>query len=281
MPIAAVGGVGDAVGPEQWFRSLPIVTQYWFGAVVTVTLAANFGVVSPSQLVWSWAEIVQKVQLWRVATCFLYMGPFSINTVLSCYMLVSFSQRYESGGPFNTGAGGGTADYAFCLLVAMGAVLVSYPVLGPAFGLPPVFAGNLVYFVLYLWSKRNPTANANIWGVPMPGSVLPFAYLGLTVVMGHPYFPLIHGYLIAHIYYFLADVVPQVQGRDVLATPQFLIDRFGIGEYRPDEIRVARAPDPRNPPPAQGQRQGGAAAAAGRAGGGYNWGGTGRALGRE
>ena len=26
-------------------------------------------------------------------------------------LMVQFSERYERGGPFNTGAGGGTADY--------------------------------------------------------------------------------------------------------------------------------------------------------------------------
>jgi Derlin-2/3 len=281
MPMARVGGVGDAIGPEQWFRSLPIITQYWFGAVVAVTLAANFGVVSPSQLLFHWPSITQGIELWRLVTCFLYLGPFSMNTLLSAYMLVSFSQKYEGGGPFNTGAGGGTADFAFCLMFAMASTLLTYPLLGPLFQLPPVFTGNMIYYVLYLWSKRNPTSQANIWGVPMPGSMLPFAYLGLTVVMGHSYMDLIHGYLLAHLFYFLADVVPQVQGRDVLATPQFLINYFGIGEYRPaDPIRVVDPQQARGGPAAAAAAAG-ARAAAVAGGGGYRWGEAGRPLGRD
>lgn len=38
MPVAQVGGVGDAIGPDQWFHSLPFCTKYWFGASVLITL---------------------------------------------------------------------------------------------------------------------------------------------------------------------------------------------------------------------------------------------------
>lgn len=38
---------------------------------------------------------------------------------------------------------------------------------------------------------------------------------------------------IGHLYYFLADIVPLVYGKNVLNTPQFLIDQFGIGLYQP------------------------------------------------
>lgn len=85
--------------------------------------------------------------------------------------------------------------------------------------------------------------------------------------MGGQVFDMLHGMGIAHLYYFLADVVPQVQGRDVLQTPQFLIDRLGVGEYRPDP--AARAPQPR---PGFGNA---AQPAAAPRRGGYNWGGGG------
>jgi hypothetical protein len=78
--------------------------------------------------------------------------------------------------------------------------------------------------------------------------------------------------------------VPQVQGKDLLVTPQFLLDKFGIGEYRPERppavvvpgagtgaaARRAGIHDPAAP-------AGGAGTAGGAA---YNWGGTGRPLGR-
>jgi Derlin-2/3 len=183
-------------------------------------------------------------------------------------MLYSMSLRYETGSPFNTGAGGGTADYAFALMFAMAAILLTYPLVVWIAPIPPYFTNNMVYFVMYVWSKRNPTAQANIWGIPMAGIYLPFAYLALTVFMGNPYFDLLHGLAIGHLYYFLVDVFPQVYGKDILVTPHFLIDRFGIGEYRPE--RPLRDPADARPNP----QQAGAA-------GGHPWGGGGRPLGRQ
>ena len=86
---------------------------------------------------------------------------------------------------------------------------------------------------------------------------------------------MLHGMAMGHLYYFLADVVPQVQGRDVLHTPQFLIDRLGVGEFRPEP--AARVPAPR---PGFGNAAQQPAAAQQR-GGGYNWGGGGQRLGRD
>lgn len=271
MPVGAnIGGVGDAIGPQQWFQSLPIITQYWFGSSIIVTLAGNLGMVAPLKLIFYWPAIRYELQVWRLITPFLYVGPFSFPTVIACYMMVNFSKQYEAGGPYNTGAGGGTADYAFMMLFGMILTLLTYPLMAGI--VPPAFSHNLIFYVLYVWSKRNPDANANIYGIPVKGMYLPFAYLGLTIVMGNSYVDMVYGMAIGHFYYFLVDVVPQIQGKDILVTPQILIDHFGIGEYQPP----ARGAAPVMRAPAAGA--GGAAAAAG---GGYQWGGGGRPLGRE
>lgn len=273
MNNANMGNLNDQPGPAEWFRSLPVITQYWFGGTMVCTLAGNFGVINPMQFLFIWEAIRSKFELWRILTCFCYAGPFAFETLITIYMLYTMSMRYEKGSPFNTGAGGGTADYAFCMLFAMVVMLVTYPLVVVFFPIPPAFSKNLVYFVMYVWSKRNPTAQANIWGIPMQAIYLPFAYLALTVFMGNPFFNLIHGLVIGHLYYFLVDVFPQVYGKDLLVTPNFLIDQFGVGEYRPEQPL-------RNPADARPQA-GGAAAAGGRGGQQYTWGGGGRPLGRQ
>lgn len=108
------GGVGDTPGPDAWFKALPIVTQYWFGATIVVTLSVNFGVIDAYKIMWSWPGITQQFELWRVLTPFLFAGGFSFNTLIACYMLVQFSKQYESGGPFNTGAGACVRSCIFC-----------------------------------------------------------------------------------------------------------------------------------------------------------------------
>lgn len=228
-----------------------------------MTLAVNFEVINAYHVFWSWSAVVDKLHLWRLVTVFCYAGPFHLSTVITVYLLYQFSKQYEGSGPFNTGGGGGTADYVFCLMVGAAIILLTFPLLRGTFPLAPVFCQNLVFYVLYVWSKRNPTAQANIWGFPIKGVYLPFAYLALTVFMGNPYYGMLHGMVVGHLYYFLVDVVPVVYGKDVLTTPQFLINYFGIGEYRPGI-----------PPVAQAQPGGG-----GGRDGAHDWGGGGRALG--
>ena len=259
---------------QQWFRSLPIITQYWFGLALVITLSGNLGIVSPMNFVFNLNAIKDNFQIWRLLTCFCYVGVFEFNTLISLYLLVQFSKQYEKGGPFNTGAGGGTADYAFALLFAMVTMICTAPIVRRyIMRLSPLYTQNLIYFVLYIWSKRNPTAQANIWGIPIPAIYMPFAYVALTVFMGNPINFMLHGIAVGHIYYFLVDVVPMVYGNDVLHTPQLLIDYFGVGEYVPPVAGYA-APPP--PPGANADNN-----ARGGGGGGHNWGAGGRALGAQ
>lgn len=215
--------------------------------------------------------IRDSFQVWRILTCFCFVGMFSFNTLIGLYLLVQFSKQYEKGGPFNTGAGGGTADYAFALLFAMVTMLTTAPLVRMyLMPVSPILTNNLIFFVLYIWSKKNPTAQANIWGIPIPAIYMPFAYLALSMFMGNPIGYMLHGIAVGHIYYFLVDVVPTVYGKDVLHTPHFLIDLFGVGEY------VQAHPDFAAPPPRQVANPNEP-----RAGGGHNWGGGGRRLGDQ
>lgn len=271
-------GIGDPQTPQDWFKSLPLVTQYWFGATLLVTLSVNFQIISPYRIVFDWVALKGNLELWRLLTPFCYAGPFDFGTLIGCYMLVTFSKQYEKTGPFNTGAGGGTADYIFCMMIGTIGILISYPFL--ALLIPPVFSRNLTYYVLYLWSKRNPTANANIWGFPIKAIYLPFAYLAMSVFMGQGYMDMLHGMAIGHIYYFLVDVFPVVYGKDILKTPTFLVETFGIGEYIPAAATGAARPVGGGGG-FGGRPAGGPAAAARPTGGGHNWGAGGQRLGTQ
>ncbi len=237
-----------------------------------MTLAGNLNFINTEHFVFSTTQILQKFELWRVLTCFLYGGPFSMGLAFTMYMLLTNSQAYEQGGPFNTGAGGGTADYITALLFAMVSILLTQVFIYP---MMPIFTQNLVFFVMYLWCRRNPTVDVKIFGlIPTKAAYMPFFYLGASVVLGSDPRPLIEGCLIGHLYYFLADVVPDVYGKTVLQTPKFLIDQFGMGIYE----RVAVPAQAQ--PPRPGIRPAGATNTA-TTGGGYNWGTGGRPLGRD
>ncbi|KAL3786683.1 hypothetical protein HJC23_002772 [Cyclotella cryptica] len=106
--------------------------------------------------------------------------------------------------PYNTGAGGGTADYIFALMFGMSTIFVTYPLLGK---------------FEYLGCGDEGDSSS----VRLPGADRPHG----KSLRGS------HGIAVGHLFYFLVDVVPIVYGKDVLHTPQFLIDRLGVGAYVP------------------------------------------------
>jgi len=220
----------DGGGPQAWLKSLPLVTRFWFGGALLSTCAGNFGFISVLKMIWMWDDVWDNFAIWRCVTSFLYIGKFDFSTLMCLYMLQNFSQRYETE-PYNTGAGGGTADYIAMVMFGMVSILATYPLMGMVLPVPPVFARTLMFYVLYTWSKRHPTAPSSIWGIELKAIHLPFAYLGLSVLMGSPYADIMHGIAVGHLFYFLVDVVPIVYGKDFVHTPQFLIDYFGVGAY--------------------------------------------------
>jgi hypothetical protein len=68
---------------ERWWKDLPVLTKYLFVGSFGVTLAANFGLLSPYSLVLIWPKVITEFQLWRLVTCFLFHGklgfPFLIH----------------------------------------------------------------------------------------------------------------------------------------------------------------------------------------------------------
>jgi len=190
-------------------------------------------------------------------------------------MVYNYSLRYETDGVYNTGGGGGTADYVFMLCFGMCSILLSHFFLSSH--VPPLFTSTLVYFVMYVWSRREPHSQTNIYGFPVKRMYLPYVFIAINVVMGGSPASLLHGMGVGHLYYFLIEVVPREYGKDYLHTPDFLINHFGVGVYVP----------PVAPPRQQGfgnNTFGGRMAEPERPtraarGGGYNWGVGGQSLG--
>lgn len=268
----------DTNGPQQWYDSMPFITKHWLTLAAATTIMTNFEVIPIMKLFWSWKDVSQNFEIWRLFSCFLWLGPFKFNTVIDMFLLYTYSKQYEGGVVYNTGGGGGTADYAYMLILGMVSILIT----GSLFGLGVFFGNSLIFYVLYVWSKRNPTVQAAIWGIPIQGMYLPFALVGLNTLLGNSVMYMIHGIAAGHLYYFLVDVVPKVYGKDLIQTPLFFIQKFGIGEYVPPAPRAGmdavgsntyRPPGNVNPPRDP--------AASTSFGGGHNWGTGGQRLGRE
>jgi len=259
--------VFGAGGPDQWFRSLPIITRTWLGSVLLITALANLDVLKWSELdLRQWQDVVRgpsgKMEAWRLITCFLYAGKFGWNALIGLHMMTQMSNRYETMGPIctrrmnlpppyngnnNTSPyypRGESADYAFALLFGMVGILLSQFLLFPylPYSLTQgqhyiFFHRHLTFYVVYIWSKHYPLHRVNLFGVAMAAAYLPYAYLLMGYALNNGQvlpIDMLHGMFIGHVYYYLACVVPEVlRGRlVVIATPEILVGFFHWIEVR-------------------------------------------------
>jgi len=279
MPPGRVGRVGDGNGPREWLESLPVITRAWFLGSVVSTCLLSFGMVSATRLVWQWELVSRKFEVWRLVTPFLVWGSFSFPFLINMYVLVQYSRNYEAG-PYDTGGGGSTADYAWMLAMGMAILLALSTFLGvvaPSQG--------LTYMVMYAWSRRNPTTPVSLYGFQLQAVYLPWALLLFNMVIGNDLTAPLMGVFAGHVYYFAVDAAPAQYGlsADLVSTPQFLIDLFHGGGGGP-ATRVgggftATAPPGRNNNE-HNNRNGLFQRRPNTGGGGHHWG-AGRPLGAD
>jgi len=270
------GGAAGGGGPIQWFHSLPPVTRLWLGSTLTVSALANFEILQWTDLDLthltdvfgkvgggnsniSSSSLFGRLEVWRLLTCFLYIGKFGWNSIINLHLMTQISARYETMGPICTRRilvpqnpqlqrnnqnnspyylKGETSDYVFALLFGMTGILLSQFYLLPYILSPSshtfrhhyrFFHRHLTFYTLYIWSKRYPQHNVNLFGVIMKAAYLPYAYLVMGYALSNGEvipIDMVHGMFVGHLYYYLACVVPTVLGRRkvVIWTPGILIE---------------------------------------------------------
>ena len=269
---------GNVQGPntgddlQQWFRDIPLVTKFFTFSTLILGFLITFQWISIQSVLFDAVMISKKFQVWRLITPFIFSGKFSFNFAMHMMILYENCRRYENN-PYNTGAGGSTADFIFMILFAM-AILLTVAYIFQFL----VLSESILYVIMYVWSRREPDAQLNIFGFRFKAIYLPWVYLMIKLVMGQDLILPFIGIVVGHLYYFLVDVVPQSYGRSVLKTPEFCVSMVnyfsgGIGLQtnsipagRPGGVAAA----------ATGVGGGANATAAGTGGrtgsGGYNWG---------
>eukprot|EP00616_Rhizochromulina_sp_CCMP1243_P003764 CAMPEP_0118963040 /NCGR_PEP_ID=MMETSP1173-20130426/1129_1 /TAXON_ID=1034831 /ORGANISM="Rhizochromulina marina cf, Strain CCMP1243" /LENGTH=263 /DNA_ID=CAMNT_0006911355 /DNA_START=98 /DNA_END=889 /DNA_ORIENTATION=- len=260
-----MGRVGDGNTPQEWFYSLPPITRSLLVAVLATTAACSFGIVSPFQLHLDWTRVWRGFEIWRLASNFVFFGTFSFPFLINLYLLVQYASRYEVS-PFNTGAGGSSADFAWMLTIGCSLLAIaSY-----FFGLP--FMGQpMSFMIMYVWTRKNPDEMTSIFFFKFQAFYLPWAMLAFNLLIGNDIYLPLMGIAAGHVYYFLHYTAPAELGRDIIKTPTFMIELLGGTPTTPGSFR------PRTAPTAPRAAAGGAAA---RPYAGHNWG-SGNVLGAD
>lgn len=198
----------------DWFRSIPIVTRWWFSLSIIFPLAGRLGLVNPMLLLLDYETVVHGFQIWRLMTCAFFYPLKGFHYLINLYFLYSYSKRLETG-IFD----GRPADHLFMLIVQWIVLLV----LGLFFGIP-LLMDPLVMSVIYVWCQLNKDAMITFWfGMTFKAMYFPWVLAAFNMILiGGGLFELL-GIFTGHVYFFLMFKYPQdFGGRSFLSTPQIL-----------------------------------------------------------
>lgn len=89
------------------FQNEPLATR---GQLCTLEI------LSPFTLYLNWQLIIYELQLWRLVTCFLFLGTFSLNYCWNTYVLVHYCSALE--------IRQNSAEFLWMLICGAGMILV-------------------------------------------------------------------------------------------------------------------------------------------------------------
>lgn len=203
----------------QWFRSLPLVTRYWFGGTLAFSLLGRFGLLNPRWLILAYEPLIHSFQIWRPVTALFYY-PITPRTgfhfLINLYFLYNYSLKLETGLFV-----GRTADYLFMMLFNW----ICCVIVG-LLGEFSVLMDPMVMSVLYLWCMVNKETIVTFWfGTQFKAMYLPWVLLAFNVIVAGGGMMEFVGILVGHLYFFLTFKYPQdFGGATLLNTPQILYD---------------------------------------------------------
>ncbi|XP_065254046.1 derlin-1 [Emys orbicularis] len=225
----------------DWFRSIPLITRYWFASSIAVPLIGKLGLINPAYL-FLWPDaFINRFQIWRPLTATFYfpVGPGTgFLYLVNLYFLYQYSSRLETGA-FD----GRPADYMFMLLFNWICIVITGLVMDMQLLMIP-----LIMSVLYVWAQLNRDMIVSFWfGTRFKACYLPWVILGFNYIIGGSIINELIGNLVGHLYFFLMFKYPMdLGGRNFLTTPQFLYRwlpnrRGGVSGFGVPPASVRRA----------------------------------------
>lgn len=201
----------------EWYRSIPLITRYWFTGATVIPLLGRFGFFSPYLMLLDWELFFYKLQFWRPLTALFYY-PVTPQTgfhwLLMCYFLYNYSKELET-----SFFDGRPADYLFMLIFNWIACTLLCFVSEIYFLLEP-----MVLSVLYVWCQFNKDRIVSFWfGMQFKAIYLPWVLVAFNMILRGGGINELVGIIVGHAYYFMAFQYALDYGGSVLIkTPEFL-----------------------------------------------------------
>lgn len=212
---------------KHWFEQVPIVTRCYLTATVLTTVACSLEIVTPLKLYLNPKFVVNDFQLWRLFTNCFFLGNLGWRFFIRLYYMAGYSKELEER-VFR----GRTADY--CYMILFGAMVMTcivmigsiVPYVSEKFVGIYFLSYSLIFMMVYLWSKYNPSVMINFFGFNYASVYHPWVLLVLSVFLKGNGWGDFLGMVAGHAYYFLAEIYPRMTGRRPLRTPSFIKSLF-------------------------------------------------------
>ncbi|AQK84564.1 derlin-1.2 [Zea mays] len=220
--------------PAEYYKSLPPISKAYGTLCFFTTVLVRLHILNPLFLYLYYPRVFKKFEVWRIFTSFFFLGPFSINFGIRLLMIARYGVMLEKGA-FDKR----TADFLWMMIFGAISLLVLsvIPQLNTyVLGLP------MVSMLVYVWSRENPNAQINIYGIlQLKAFYLPWVMLLLDVIFGSPLMPGLLGIMVGHLYYYFAVLHPLATGKNYLKTPKWvhkIVARFRIGMQANAPVRA-------------------------------------------
>ncbi|KAG2498945.1 hypothetical protein HYH03_003135 [Edaphochlamys debaryana] len=230
MPPRGTNVNAAGTGVEAWFQSIPPITRTYAIILFSTTLFFRFALVNLGWIALIWPRVVTHFEIWRLVTCFFFLGKFSFPWIIKMIWLVTYGTTLERETyQFEP------ADFMYLFIFGMGSMLVLS--LGMTFlmGIPMFFmADSIIFMLLYVWSRQFPEQQVSIYGLfKVLSFYVPFVFVGIEFLMsgGIPWSSCL-GIVVGHLHYYLTVLYPAIGGPTLLTTPRFLknlLADWGIG----------------------------------------------------
>ncbi len=155
-------------------ESIPPITKLWAGLAVGAALAEHVHFVSQYQMWFSFRLVFQKLELWRLVTCFIYFGPFGIDFIFHLFFFMRYSRMLEE-----NHYAGRKADFVWLLLFSSAMLLALSPL-----AKQPFLGGPLAFVLVYIWSRRNRHIRLSLFGlITITAPYLPWSLVAVGYIL--------------------------------------------------------------------------------------------------
>ena len=209
----------NAGDPLEWYMDIPVVSRAYLTLSFLTTAACALDLVSPFSLYFNYTLIVEKAQVWRLFSNFLFFGTLGIDFVFHMYFLCRYSRLLEE-----NSFRGRTADFVWMLFLAAVVMTGIAPFVSVHF-----LGSSLAFMMVYVWGRRNRYERMSFLGLfPFTAPYLPWVLFSFSVLLGHMWTTDAIGMVVGHLYYYLEDVYPALadargwKRRKLLVTPSIV-----------------------------------------------------------